>query len=77
VGVERQCAAEIWVFFAMSQLGERRGGRGSVERPSSRVCERAGLRAKERQVVVARRQDCREESAGALLWGERGHRAGS
>ncbi|KAI5794244.1 hypothetical protein FPQ18DRAFT_425285 [Pyronema domesticum] len=59
---------------AVSQLREWRGKRASVRRPSSRVCERAEHCMMAKQVVVARRQDCREESAGVLSRGERGRR---
>jgi hypothetical protein len=43
---------------------------GLCSGPSIRVCERAGLRAKGRQVVYPRREDCTEQSAGVLLLGE-------
>jgi hypothetical protein len=77
VGVERRCADEIWVFSRRRDSGSGEVGEAVLRGLLCRVCERVGLRAKERQVVVARRQDCREESASALSWGEQGHRAGS
>jgi hypothetical protein len=56
---------------------ERQSRYGGVGVPTNRACRRAEHCAKARQVVVARRQDCREESAGALSWGEWGCRIGS
>jgi hypothetical protein len=61
----------------MLHLGEWRGRQTSIERPSSRVCESAGLRTKERQVVYHWREDCSEQSTGVLLLGKQGHCIGS
>jgi hypothetical protein len=62
---------------AVSHRIERRSRPGDVGVPTNRACARAEHCAKARQVVVARRQDGREESTGALSWGEWGRRVGS
>jgi hypothetical protein len=62
---------------AMSCRIEGWSRHGSVAVPTNRACGGAEHCMKARQVVVARRQDYREESAGALSWGEWGHCIGS
>jgi hypothetical protein len=61
----------------VSRCVERWSRPGDVGVLTNRACERAEHCAKARQVVVARRQDCGEESASALSWGEWGRHIGS
>jgi hypothetical protein len=62
---------------AVSRHIERWSRPGNIGMPSNRACERAEHCMKARQVVVARRQDCGEESTSILSWGEWGRHVGS
>jgi hypothetical protein len=62
---------------AVSRHVERQSRPGDIGVPTNRACERAEHCMKARQVVVARRQDCGEESTSVLSWGEWGHHIGS
>jgi hypothetical protein len=62
---------------AVSHRVERRSRPGDVGVLPNGASERAEHCVKARQVIVARRQDCGEQSTSALGWGELGRHIGS